>query len=542
MARTTPAPPNRVHHVFSLSAKVATAAAALATVLGYVHSVGLDGSMTRRTIGTFGAVWLGLAPATDTVSAIGDTLHLAATVTDRHGTALVGSSITWSSTDSLVASVSDGLVVAHAAGSTTIVAAVGDLLARATVVVRPRVAALHMASDSAVTISEGETRAVSLRATDARGHVLSLGTLGATWRSGDSILASVDTIGRVIGVTAGRTTISASVNGISAQMPITVIPVPGILSVVSGPGQDGAAGTTLPTPVVVRLTSRRGRPLGGVMVHFRRLDAGGAVDAGGAPTDGDGRARTAWRLSEYPGRQRLAATVDGLDTAAVVEAEAEPVAANTQVSVLRNGQSAPIVTALPGRVGIRITDSTGRALADIPVRWETIDSGSVTALTARSDSSGIAEATWVLGPRAGHQRLRALIGNGRLVRPALLRATALAGPPAALRIVSGGGQHARSGAALPKAVVLRVADAAGNAVPGVLVSIKLSAGSVPDSAPITDSAGLIRSHWSLPTARRGDPLHLSARVDGIVQPVDVTAFAIAKPTTQVSAGTARHRS
>ena len=172
MARTSSAPPNRVHHVFSLSAKVVTAAAALATVLGYVHSVGLDGSMTRRTIGSLGAVWLGLAPAADTATAIGDTVHLAATVTDRHGTALIGAPIIWSSTDSLVASVADGLVVAHSAGSATIVAAVGDLLARATVVVRPRVAALHLASDSAVTLAEGETRAVSLRGADARGHVL----------------------------------------------------------------------------------------------------------------------------------------------------------------------------------------------------------------------------------------------------------------------------------------------------------------------------------------------------------------------------------
>ena len=542
MARTTLGPPNRVHHVFSLSAKVVTAAAALATVLGYVHSVGLDGSMTRRTIGTLGAVWLGLAPPTDTVAAIGDTVHLAATVTDRHGTALVGAPIIWSSTDTMVASVADGLVVAHAAGAATIVAAVGDLLARATVVVRPRIAALHLASDSAVTLAEGDARVVSLRGTDARGHVLSLGAQRVAWRSGDTVLASVDSIGRVTGVSAGRTTIAAAVGGVSALMPITIVPVPGVLSVMSGANQDGAAGTTLPTPLTVRLTSRRGRALTGVMVHFRRVDAGSSADIGSVPTDGDGKARTVWRLGDYPGRQRLIATVDGLDSATVVEADAEPVAANTRVSVMRDGQSAAIVTALPARVGIRLTDSTGRPLVDVPVQWETLDSGSVTALGPRSDSTGEAEATWVLGPRAGRQRLRALIGNARLVRPAVAHATALPGPAAALRVVSGSGQRARAGSELSKAVVIRVADAAGNAVQGVRVAITLSAGSVADSAPLTDSAGLVRAHWSLPTVHHGDALHLSARVDGIVQPVEVTAFSVAKATTSASMTSARHRS
>jgi hypothetical protein len=539
MARTTSGPPNRVHHAFSLSAKVVTAAAALATVLGYIHSVGLDGSMTRRTVGSLGAVWLGLAPPTDTIAAIGDTLHVAATVTDKHGTALVGATITWSSSDSLVASVADGLVVAHSPGATTISAQVGDLLAHASVVVSPRLAALHLASDSAVTFAEGEARAVSIRGTDARGHVLGLGGQRVAWRSGDLETATVDSTGRVTGVAAGRTTISASVGGISAPMPITVVPVPGMISIMSGAGQDGAAGTTLPTPLVVRLTSKRGRPLGGVSIRFRRLDAVGASDVGIVVTDGDGRARTTWRLSEYPGRQHLVASVDGLDSTAVVEAEAEPTAANTRVTILNGGQSAAIATALPERIGLRLTDSTGRPLPDVPVRWENPDGGSVTQLSPRSDSSGGAEAAWVVGSRAGNQRLRALIGNGRLVKPAIVRATALPGPPSVLRLVSGGGQHARPGARLPNAVVLRVTDGAGNVVSGVRVALKLSAGSVPDSAPLTDSAGLVRTHWSLPADAHGDAFHISGRVDGIVQPVEITALLAAKPAPPRSA---KHRS
>src|SRR5579862_4506940 len=124
MARTPPDEPTRVHHVFSLGAKLVTGLAALATVLGYVHSVGLDGSTTRRTVGTFGAAWMGVSPLTDTATSIGDTVHLAATVTDRHGTALVGATIAWTSSDSSVATVTEGIAIARSRGAATIVASV----------------------------------------------------------------------------------------------------------------------------------------------------------------------------------------------------------------------------------------------------------------------------------------------------------------------------------------------------------------------------------------------------------------------------------
>ncbi len=539
MARTLPDEPNRVHHVFSLGAKIVTACAALATVLGYVHSVGLDGSATRRTVGTFGATWIGLTPAVDTMWALGDTLHLAATVTDRHGTALVGATIVWSSSDSNVVTVADGQVVARRPGAATIVSAVGELVARSTVVVRPRIAALHLASDSAVEVPEGETRAVSLRGTDARGHVLGFGDQRVTWRSGDTLIAVVDTNGALTGVAAGRTTVAASAAGVSAQMLVTVIAEPGALSVASGAGQDAPAGTTLPVPVVVRLVSQRGRPLNGVLVRFRRLDGGGAADVASATTDHDGRAHVYWRLGDFPGRQRLVAAVDGLDSATTAVAEAEPVAANTRIMLLHDAQNGPIATKLAEPVGIRLADSSGRPLVDVPVRWETLDSGKVSAAATRSDSLGEAQATWVLGPVAGRQRLRVSVGNGRLVKPAIIRAVAAPGPATSIRAMAGSAQHGSSGSALPQPIALRISDAAGNAVPGVRVALTVSGGAVPDSAPTTDSLGYVKARWTLPETDHAGTLHLQARVDGIVKPADVVANVLAKP--QRASTPAHHR-
>jgi hypothetical protein len=93
---------------------------------------------------------------------------------------------------------------------------------------------------------------------------------------------------------------------------------------------------------------------------------------------------------------------------------------------------------------------------------------------------------------------------------------------------------------LPNPVVLRVTDGSGNSVSGIRVILTLNAGSVPDSAPVTDSAGVVKTHWSLPVAAHGDAFHLSGRVDGIVQPADVTALATTKTTSQ--SRTTRHRS
>ena len=538
MART-PEEPNRVHHVFTLGAKLVTALAALATVLGYVHSVGLDGSTTRRTVGTFGAAWVGITPSVDTMSALGDTLHLAATVTDRHGTALVGATIVWSASDSMVASVADGQVIAHRPGVTSITSTVGELIARAVVVVRPRVAALHLASDSAVNVSEGDARVVSLRGTDARGHVLALGDQRVIWRSGDTLVVVVDTTGRLSGITAGRTTVSASVAGVSAQMPVTVVAQPGSVSIIGGTGQEAPAGTILPTPVVVRLLSKRGRPLSGIPIHFRRMDAAGAVDLTPVTTDGNGKARTSWRLGDFPGRQHLTAAVDGLDSTASVVADAEPVAANTRIMLLHDAQQGAIATALGEAVGIRLTDSSGRALADVPVQWETLDSGTVKAGASRSDSLGEAAAVWVLGPVAGRQRLRASVGNGRLVRPALFHAVAVAGPAAAIRVVGGASQHGTDGTPLPKPIAVRISDAAGNAVAGARVALTLSGGSVPDSTPTTDSLGIVRTRWTLPTASRAEVAHLLVRVDGIVQPADIAANVLVKP--KGTSATTHHR-
>jgi hypothetical protein len=225
----------------------------------------------------------------------------------------------------------------------------------------------------------------------------------------------------------------------------------------------------------------------------------------------------------------LIASIEGFDSAAMVIAEAEPVAANTRVTTEHDEQVAPIATRLADRVAVHLADTSGRPLADVPVVWATMDGGSVTPAAARTDSLGDITASWVLGPTARRQRLRVAVGNGRLVRPTILHALALPGPAASVSAVSGSGQQGVPGKELAKPVILRVTDVAGNAVPNVRIMLRPSGGVLADSAPATDSLGAVRARWTLPVGTPSTPLHLSARVDGIVQPVVVVASMGAPP-------------
>ena len=80
---------------------VASTGAACVSIFSFLYSYGILGkSEAHQTVGNLGVAWVGLRPAADTATPIGDTLHLAATITDRAGAILVGTKPAWSSENS----------------------------------------------------------------------------------------------------------------------------------------------------------------------------------------------------------------------------------------------------------------------------------------------------------------------------------------------------------------------------------------------------------------------------------------------------------
>ena len=509
-------------------AVAASSGAALVSIFTALYSYGVIGQAeSHQSIGNMGAAWVGLRPNIDTASALNDTIHYAATVTDKNGSILVGARPTWTTGDSSIAVVlPDGSVIARGPGRTMVSVVVGRLVAHSTIVVKQRVASVEVgraSGDSLIVLPEGSQLQLRARAMDSRGYPIN--GLEATWHIDDNSIASLDSAGTLTANSAGRTVIGAKIDGVADRASVSVVTPASAIALVAGTNQRALVGKQLPQPIVVRATNRRGGPANGKRVTFRLTDGQGSVEPASAVTDADGRARAAWTLGADPGRQTLFATVENVDSALAIVAEADPLASNTRVTPLVERLSGRAGEQLADSVAIRVTDSTGRVLPDVPVLWTAVDGGAVERASGRTDSLGVAHAHWKLAPRTGTQRLRAQVGvgSGLGIAPVTFTATALAGAAVSVVAASGDNQRAAAGSDLPKALVFRVADANGSGVADVTLTLAPSGGTLSDTALTTDSLGVARTRWTM--GHFAGDYSLAVHVEGIKKLLKVVARA-----------------
>lgn len=127
-------------------------------------------------------------------------------------------SVTWSSSDSSVATVSGGTVTGVKAGTATITASAGGKTATCSVKVTEQsvsVTAVKMSEDK-LTVETGKTAALSATVEPSNATDKSV-----TWSSSDTSVATVSG-GTVTGVKAGTATITATAGGKSASCVVTV--------------------------------------------------------------------------------------------------------------------------------------------------------------------------------------------------------------------------------------------------------------------------------------------------------------------------------
>jgi hypothetical protein len=492
--------------------------AALVSILSYTSSAGI--AVPGMPTPASRAHSVTVAPALDTATAVGDTIQLAAMITDSGGTVLAGVTPTWTSGDPSVAEVSPaGTVAIRGPGTAVILVQVGSVETRAHIVVAQGPAALQV-DDTLLQVPEGDRRPLSARVLDARGNPI----VGAdvTWSAPDPAVAKVES-SDAVGVSPGRTSFLAMAGPLQAPLPVEVVPVAGSITVLGGDGQRGPAGAELPVPVTAQVVSRSGRPIAGVVASFHSAAAGAAVESALDTSDARGIVKTMWRLGELPGRQQLSVAVQGVSTSPSVSAEADPLPANTRVEIATPDLRGRVGDTLREPVVVRVADSVGRALADLPVTWSPVEGGAFTAHTIRTDSLGEARATWRLGAKAGRQRARVQVGNARTMPPVRLVATAEPGPAAAVRPISGDRQTGSVGQPLPQAVVLRATDLHGNPVAGAVLRLLPAAGRSEDGEISTDSTGRAKVTWTL--GRTAGLQRLTARLQGDTAETEITAVA-----------------
>ena len=214
-----------------------------------------------------------------------------------------------------------------------------------------------------------------------------------------------------------------------------------------------------------------------------------------------------------------------MDSALAIVAEADPVASNTRVTSLVDHLSGKAGEELSDSVAVRITDSAGRALPDIPVRWTSVDGGSVEVTSARTDSLGVASARWTLARKTGTQRLRVQVGvgPGLGIPPVTINALALAGAAASVVVSGGDNQRAGAGAELRKALVFRVLDLNGSGVGEAALTLSPSGGSLSDTALTTDSLGFARTRWTM--GHSAGDYSLAVSVEGVKRLLKIVAHA-----------------
>ena len=162
-----------------------------------------------------------IEPDEATLTAIGETIQLVASVLDLNKRSIEGAAVTWQSSDASVATVSaDGLVTAVNNGDATITATSGDLTASIDVTVMQLPAGIVIDPDNTTLAAVGDTVQLMATVLDHIGHTIEGAEV--TWESGDEAIATVDGQGLVTAVSSGTVEITARSGEVSSASSVTV--------------------------------------------------------------------------------------------------------------------------------------------------------------------------------------------------------------------------------------------------------------------------------------------------------------------------------
>ena len=162
-----------------------------------------------------------ITPDAADFESLGETVQLAATVLDQNGQAMAGASVTWTTSDAGVATVSSGgLVTATGNGMASVTATAGGATGSASVTVEQRAADVGVSPAADTLTSLGDTVRLMAAAADANGNAIA--SVEVTWSSGDEAVASVDSTGLVTATGNGNATITATAGAASGTATVTV--------------------------------------------------------------------------------------------------------------------------------------------------------------------------------------------------------------------------------------------------------------------------------------------------------------------------------
>jgi len=308
-----------------------------------------------------------VAPASASI-AIGQTVQLTGTPRDAHGTALAGRTVTWTSSNSSVASVNFmGLVSGATAGTATITATSEGQTGTSAITVTASTApvASVTVTPASTSVSVGGVAQLTAIPKDASGNPL-VGRV-VTWQSSSAGVATVNSTGLVTGVAQGSATVTATSEGQSGTSAITVtVTVTPVASVTVTPASASVlVGGTAQLTATPKDAS--GNPLLGRVVTWQSSSAGIAtVNSTGLVTGVAQGSATVTATSEgQSGTSAITVTVPPVASVAVTPASANVFVGGTAqlTATPKDASGNPlagrVVTWQSGNTGIATVNSTG---------------------------------------------------------------------------------------------------------------------------------------------------------------------------------------
>jgi hypothetical protein len=295
------------------------------------------------------------------------------------------------------------------------------------------------------------------------------------------------------------------------------------MTIASGNQQSWFAGLPLPEPLTVRVVAPDGLGVPGVRVSFLPI-SGGQVAKSVAISDQEGYARTSATLARVAGSHAYEASAPRLPT--VTFSATAQVGPPARLGALGGqDQTDTVGRTLPGTLIVRVTDFAGNPIPDVVLEWQVIaGGGSLDNITRITDLSGLAFATFTLGPFPGRHVVRTTTVTPLLALD--FSATAVPGPPASIAVFTGDGQAGRAGTTLVPMVAI-VGDQYGTLLEGITVrwSEVHGGGLLTPTLTTTDDQGRAMTVYRLP----GVPGPANVRAEIVGTALSVTFVATVLP-------------
>jgi hypothetical protein len=308
---------------------------------------------------------------------------------------------------------------------------------------------------------------------------------------------------------------------VGANLALQVLGLLGNLQPASGDGQSAAALGTLPFPLTVAATDPyTGAPIAGVTVTFSDNKKGGVFSPSTAVTDGSGLASSSYTVPKLAGTYSITAAYPASTTAKFTVMVVGGAATHIKV-ISGSKQVVPLQTTLPQPLVVQLLDVYNNGVAGTTLTFsDGGKGGTFSAPSSITDATGRGQTFYTTGTKSG--AITFTVAAGSIHQG--MAATALAGPAAAMSLVSGNKQSATVSTTLPTALVVKVVDQFNNVVPGASVTFSDggAGGSFSGATISTDATGKATTTYTLPATPQ--TVSITAAVSGVT-PVNFTETA-----------------